>query len=172
MSTDIQGPIRLLRLSLTSYELARRQDGAEFDNMLIALRLMRAAPLLGACGSGLNRVSAQGILSQVRSARWPMAATPFHGNETECRWVRSSSIARTGLWIVASRADEYRRRAEQCLDMAGTFKDRESRVTLAHMAQVWLRLADDFDDADEGLRLRGEKRPADVIAGLGATSDR
>jgi hypothetical protein len=49
-----------------------------------------------------------------------------------------------GLWIVASRADEYRRRAQQCLEMAGTFRDRESRATL-------LRLADDYEDANERL---------------------
>jgi hypothetical protein len=36
--------------------------------------------------------------------------------------------------------------------MAGTFRDRESRVTLAHMAQVWLRLADDYGEANERLR--------------------
>jgi len=41
-----------------------------------------------------------------------------------------------------SRADEYRRRAQQCLEMARTFGDRDARVTLAHMAQAWLRLAD------------------------------
>jgi len=43
---------------------------------------------------------------------------------------------------VASRAHEYRRRAEQCLEMARTFGDRNARATLSHMAQAWLRLAD------------------------------
>jgi hypothetical protein len=46
---------------------------------------------------------------------------------------------------VASRADEYRRRAQQCLEMAGTFRDRAARVTLSYMAEVWLRLADRND---------------------------
>ena len=41
-----------------------------------------------------------------------------------------------------SRADEYRRRAQQCLEMARRFGDRDARVTLSHMAQAWLRLAD------------------------------
>ena len=41
-----------------------------------------------------------------------------------------------------SRADEYRRRAQQCLEMAGTFRDREARIALSHMAEVWLRLAE------------------------------
>jgi hypothetical protein len=61
-------------------------------------------------------------------------------------------IARTGLRIVASRADEYRRQAQQCLKMAGTFRDREARATLTHMAQVWLRLADKYEDANERFR--------------------
>jgi len=42
---------------------------------------------------------------------------------------------------VASRADEYVRRARQCLEMAGTFTESKARATLSHMAEVWLRLA-------------------------------
>jgi hypothetical protein len=63
--------------------------------------------------------------------------------------VRSSSIARTGLWIVTSRAEQYRRRAQQCLEIAGAFRDRDARATLSHMAQVWVRLADNYEDANE-----------------------
>jgi len=65
--------------------------------------------------------------------------------ETERRWPRLSSSGRTGSGIVASRADEYRRRAQQCLEMARTFGDQGARVTLAHMA--WLRVADNCQDA-------------------------
>jgi hypothetical protein len=36
--------------------------------------------------------------------------------------------------------------------MAGTFKDRDAEATLAHMAQVWLRLADNCEDVNEGAR--------------------
>jgi len=57
-----------------------------------------------------------------------------------------------GCGIVTNRADEYRRRAQQCLEMAGAFKDREAWTILAHMAEVWLRLADDWDDANDTLR--------------------
>ena len=32
--------------------------------------------------------------------------------------------------------------AEQCLEMAGTFRDRETRIVLSHMTEVWLRLAE------------------------------
>jgi hypothetical protein len=35
--------------------------------------------------------------------------------------------------------------------MAGAFKDREAWTILAHMAEVWLRLADDWDDANDRL---------------------
>ena len=52
-----------------------------------------------------------------------------------------------GSGIVASRAEEYRRRAQRCLEMARAFGDRDARVTLAHMAQAWLRLADNCQDA-------------------------
>ena len=47
---------------------------------------------------------------------------------------------------MASRADEYRRRAQRCLELAAAFGDREARVALSHMAEAWLRLAerDDF----------------------------
>jgi hypothetical protein len=53
---------------------------------------------------------------------------------------------------VASRADEYRRRAQKCLEVAGAFKDLEAWNALVHMAEVWLRLADDWDDANDKLR--------------------
>jgi hypothetical protein len=36
--------------------------------------------------------------------------------------------------------------------MAGTFRDLEAWTALAHMAEVWLRLADDWDDANDRLR--------------------
>jgi hypothetical protein len=53
-----------------------------------------------------------------------------------------------GLRVVAIRADEYRRRAQQCLEMAGTFREREARVALSHMADAWLRLADRYREPE------------------------
>jgi hypothetical protein len=44
--------------------------------------------------------------------------------------------------IVASRAYEYRLRAQQCLELARTLGDRDARASLTHMAHAWLRLAD------------------------------
>jgi hypothetical protein len=42
---------------------------------------------------------------------------------------------------VTSRAEEYRRYARQCLEIAPTFQDEEARATLLGLAQAWLRLA-------------------------------
>src|SRR5262245_29524967 len=63
----------------------------------------------------------------------------FHG--TSRRWVSLHHSVRNGV-VVASRADEYQRRAQQCLEMAAAFRDREARIALSHMAEVWLRLAE------------------------------
>jgi hypothetical protein len=64
---------------------------------------------------------------------------------TKVRFLQLSWVA------MASRGDEYRSRAQQCLEMAGTFRDREARAALSHMAEVWLRLADNSQDA-KGVR--------------------
>ena len=58
---------------------------------------------------------------------------------------------------MGSRADEYRRRAQQCLEMAGAFRELEAWTALANMAEVWLRLADDWDDASDRLRQSNQK---------------
>ena len=50
-----------------------------------------------------------------------------------------------GSWRAG--AEEYRRRAQQCLEMARTFGDRDARGSLCYMAEVWLRLADNCQDA-------------------------
>jgi len=42
-------------------------------------------------------------------------------------------------------AEEYRRYAKECLELANTFKQDKARNTLLHMAQVWLRLAQDAE---------------------------
>jgi hypothetical protein len=42
---------------------------------------------------------------------------------------------------LVTRAEEYRRYARQCLEIAPTFQDEEARATLLGFAQTWLRLA-------------------------------
>ena len=63
---------------------------------------------------------------------------------------------------MASKADEYRRRAQVCLEMARAFGDRNARVSLAHMAEAWTRLADKLDAHPTIGALKGgdENRPA------------
>src|SRR5215831_2562756 len=45
-----------------------------------------------------------------------------------------------GAKFVRSRAEEYRRYARQCLEIAPTFQDEEARATLLGVARAWLRL--------------------------------
>jgi len=42
-------------------------------------------------------------------------------------------------------AQEYRQYAKECLELASTFQEDKARYTLLHMAQVWLRLAQDAE---------------------------
>jgi hypothetical protein len=78
-----------------------------------------------------------------RSGAGPCAAAAGRG------FSRALLVARLlrRCGIVASRAEEYRRRAQQCLEMARTFADRDARGSLCYMAEVWLRLADNYQDA-------------------------
>jgi hypothetical protein len=46
-----------------------------------------------------------------------------------------------GAKFVTSSAEEYRRYARQCLEVAPAFQDEEARATLLGIAQAWLRLA-------------------------------
>jgi len=50
---------------------------------------------------------------------------------------------------VESRAEEYRRRAERCLEMGPTFHNPQARDVLLQMAQVWQRLADAQNDVPD-----------------------
>jgi hypothetical protein len=43
--------------------------------------------------------------------------------------------------FVTSRAEEYRRYARQCLEIAPTFQNEEARATVLGFARAWLRLA-------------------------------
>jgi hypothetical protein len=44
---------------------------------------------------------------------------------------------------VANRAEEYRRRARECLEVAHAFRAGKRRTILLQMAQVWQRLAEE-----------------------------
>jgi hypothetical protein len=55
-------------------------------------------------------------------------------------------------------AAEYRKRAEECLEIAQTVKTAAQRTMLLHIAETWLRLAKDA----EGLSLNGSSNAAHV----------
>ena len=46
-----------------------------------------------------------------------------------------------GAKFVTSRAEQYRRYARQCLEIAPNFQDEEGQTTLLGQARAWLRLA-------------------------------
>ncbi len=46
-----------------------------------------------------------------------------------------------GRFLMA-RSEDYRRFAQECLEMARTAEDPQARASLLHMAQVWFRLAE------------------------------
>lgn len=64
---------------------------------------------------------------------------------------------------MAGRADEYRRHAQQCLEMATAFHSHEARDVLLHMAQVWLRLADSYEEAEVISRTKAAEEGRPVI---------
>ena len=59
-----------------------------------------------------------------------------------------------------ARRDEYRRFSEGCLQLAREVRDEQVRLTLLHMAQVWLRLAEQQEQEilEDTLMPRGPER--------------
>ena len=48
------------------------------------------------------------------------------------------------------KADEYRRFAHECLEIAKTLNDAQSRAVMVQMAQVWFRWAEAAKDQESG----------------------
>jgi hypothetical protein len=57
-------------------------------------------------------------------------------------------------------AEEYRRYAEECLKLASGFHEPLAQAALRHMAQVWLRLAQNAENPHPN-------RPQDQLSELG-----
>jgi hypothetical protein len=47
------------------------------------------------------------------------------------------------------RSKDYRKRAEECVQLAQTVRSPQQRTMLLHIAETWLRLADDAGDDSE-----------------------
>jgi hypothetical protein len=50
------------------------------------------------------------------------------------------------MGIPMSGPEEYRRYARECLELANNLRVPRARAALQHMAQVWLRLAQDAEN--------------------------
>ncbi len=50
--------------------------------------------------------------------------------------------------VNVKKSEEYRRFAQECLEMARTTEDEQTRAVLIQMAQVWLRLAQALERGD------------------------
>ena len=50
------------------------------------------------------------------------------------------------------RSDQYRRFAQECLEMARTSESEQTRGVLLQMAQVWFRLAKTHESDEAGRR--------------------
>ena len=60
------------------------------------------------------------------------------------------------------RSDQYRRFAQECLEMARTSESDQTRVVLIQMAQVWFRLAEARESVDgRTTRDSDTKEPSD-----------
>ena len=58
-------------------------------------------------------------------------------------WV---NVAREGLPGSMRRSEEYRRYAAECMKLASALHEPEARALMRHMAQVWVRLAQDAEN--------------------------
>src|SRR5262245_17102545 len=97
---------------------------------------------VGACALRRRTEPRARWLAGLLSSQYPMALSDKAIHPTFSAALVDSNIS-TLSWIECGDSKpEYRRRAQQCLEMARTFGDRDARVALSHMAEVWLRLAE------------------------------
>jgi hypothetical protein len=58
------------------------------------------------------------------------------------------------------KASEYRKRADECAELARTVRIPAQRTMLLHIADTWLRLASDAEDNERGSRISWPVPPA------------
>jgi hypothetical protein len=61
---------------------------------------------------------------------------------------------------VASKAEEYRQHAQQCLDAAQRIQNAEERAIMLQIAQTWIRLAEK-EDAPSSAQQQQQVQPKD-----------
>ncbi len=65
-----------------------------------------------------------------------------------------------------STKEDYRRYARECVELLRAVTDEKTKAMLSHMAQVWLRLADQKDDPTDKPQGAGDDSP---LADVGTT---
>jgi hypothetical protein len=93
------------------------------------------------------QASIEGLSAGSIATDQSIADSPARPIGTRCYIQRSARSQHRGASVSVANSEDYRRYAVACLELAGTSHDRQARAVLAHMAQVWLRLADEKDDA-------------------------
>jgi hypothetical protein len=72
----------------------------------------------------------------------------------------SSDTVPTDEGRVASKAEEYRQHAQQCLDAAQRIQNAEERAIMLQIAQTWIRLAEK-EDAPSSAQQQQQVQPKD-----------
>jgi hypothetical protein len=57
-----------------------------------------------------------------------------------------------------SRTEDYRRYARECMELSRLVNTEKAGTILSHMAQVWLRLADQKNDPAQNRRVNSARR--------------
>jgi hypothetical protein len=68
-------------------------------------------------------------------------------NQPAGHYVRQGIAWMTGKPTVTSKAEEYRRHAEECLDAAEVIRNAKERAILLRIAHTWMQLAEQEDAA-------------------------
>jgi hypothetical protein len=75
-----------------------------------------------------------------------------------------SNVARKGkrkskrIAAMAQAAD-YRKRAEECVEIAQTVRTQSQRIMLLHISDTWLRLANDAEDNSSATAVKSPRAP-------------
>jgi hypothetical protein len=67
--------------------------------------------------------------------------------------------------MTMAQATDYRKRAEECVQLAQTVRSPQQRTMLLHIAETWLRLAQDvsFDVLHEPREPREPREPTSAL---------
>jgi hypothetical protein len=106
--------------------------------------------LLAQCVAGVRSSILSGSINP-HAKQWELRKAPPGSNLTapvgKIRCVEDVSGA-----LRMSRTEDYRRYARECMELSRLVNTEKTRTILSHMAQVWLRLADQKNDPGATLK--------------------